>query len=205
MHNRTAATLAAACWAGGAVGYLGAEAATAARYGPQYRCADDAISDLGTSASPWAALMNTAFCVQGTLFLAGALLAVRAVRPRRAPVVLVFAAANAVGNLLVAAVPSGEGRWHVVGAVLAIVGGNAAAVAGAHLVRSAPARWASVALGGTGLVCAALLTVLDWPSPAVLERISVYTILGWQLLAAKSLLPARRERTERTERDRGRR
>jgi hypothetical membrane protein len=203
MHNRRTGTAAAACWAAGAAGYLLAEAVAAARH-PGYSYTYNAISDLGTPVSPSAVLMNAGFCLQGAMFLLGAVLAVRAVRPPRPAPVLVCAAANAAGNVLVATVHSGAGPWHVVGAVLAIVGGNLTVLAAARMLRPAAVRWASVALGVTGLACAAMWVVTDWLPGPVWERVSVYTIIGWQLLAAAALLPAWRERTQRTERDGGR-
>lgn len=206
MLNRSPALAAAACWIAGALIYLLAEALTAARYGPRYSYTHNAISDLGTAASPSAAVMNAAFCLQGVLFLLGATLAVRAQRPRRTTPFVVFAACNAVGNVLVATVHSGEGPLHVVGAILAIAGGNAAAVAGAGLMRTATGRRISLALGILGLLSAAMWPLaVAVPPAAVWERISVYTILGWQLFAAAALLPARGEGAQRTERDRSRR
>lgn len=204
MHNRRTRTAAAVCWTAGAAGYLLAEAVAAARY-PGYSYAHDAISDLGTPQSPSAVLMNGGFCLQGTMFLLGTALAVRAVQPARPAPMLVFAAANAAGNVLVATVHSGAGPWHVVGAVLAIAGGNLTALTAARMLRPAAVRRASVALGVAGLACAALWVVTDRLPGPVLERMSVYTIIGWQLLAAAALLPAWRERTQRTQRDGGRR
>ncbi|MEV3904951.1 DUF998 domain-containing protein [Mycobacterium sp. NPDC050551] len=204
MHNRSTGTAAAACWTAGAVGYLLAETIAAVHY-PGYSYVHDAISDLGTPQSPSAVLMNAGFCLQGAMFLLGAVLAVRAVRPPRPAPVLACAAANAAGNVLVATVHSGAGPWHVVGAVLAIAGGNLTALAAARMLRPAAVRWASVGLGVTGLVCAAMWVVTDRLPGPVWERVSVYTIIAWQLLAAAALLPALRERTQGAERDGGRR
>ncbi|MCZ8378511.1 DUF998 domain-containing protein [Mycobacterium sp. CPCC 205372] len=202
MHNRRTGIAAAACWTAGAGGYLLAEAVAAAHH-PGYSYAHDAISDLGTPQSPSAVLMNAGFCLQGAMFLLGAVLAVRAVRPSRPAPVLVCAAANAAGNVLVATVHSGAGPWHVVGAVLAIAGGNLTALAAAPMLRPAAVRWASAALGATGLACAAMWVITDRLPGPVLERVSVYTIVCWQVLAAAALLPAWRERAQRTERDGG--
>ena len=109
--------------------------------------------------------MNTAFCVQGTLFLVGAILTVRAVEARKAGLFVTLAAANAVGNLLIAAFHSGpaaraEGTaWvHAIGAVLAIVGGNAAILAGSRIVGGWH-RKVSVALGAFGLLSFVLFVI----------------------------------------------
>src|ERR1700742_5395999 len=125
---------AAVAWLSVGLAYLTLEGIAAAAFRPHYRYAHNFISDLGipSSGSPLAWLMNTAFCLQGTLFLVGAILTVRAVKARGAGLFVTLAAANAVGNLLIAAFHSGPASrangtagLHVIGAVLAIVGGDA--------------------------------------------------------------------------------
>ena len=112
-----------------------------------------------------------------------------------------LAAANAVGNLLIAAFHSGpaaraEGTaWvHAIGAVLAIVGGNAAILAGSRIV-SGWHRKVSVALGAFGLLSFVLFVIELKASSAlplgVWERCSVYSITAWQLLTAAWLLSRR--------------
>lgn len=184
---------AAAAWIVGAAAYLGAEALAAAAR-PGYHYAADYISDLGVPGLPLAGLMNTGFAVQGVSFLVGAVLA-----PGRRRALTACAAANAVGNVLVATVHAGHGPLHLIGAALAIVGGNAAALAGARLTGGRGFRSVSRLLGTVGLVATAGLvgqawTGLDVLPAAVWERVAVYPILAWQLLAAAALLlPARRE------------
>lgn len=195
MSARAGAT----CWLVAGIVYPTFEAIAAAAV-PEYRYAHDFISDLGRPDSPLSYVMNAAFAVQGTLFFAGAALLVRATR--RAPLFLGAAAANVIGNLVVAAVPSGGAgvAWvHVSGAVLAIVGGNVAVLAGHPLVDGARLyRVASVALGALGLVSFGLLAVASTTAAtivapnAVWERTSVYTIIGWQVLSAVVLLSRRR-------------
>ncbi len=194
MTARTAAS----CWLIAGIAYVGLEA-IAAHAVPGYAYAHDFISDLGRPASPLHPLMNAAFVLQGTLFLAGAALVVRAVA-RRARSFVVFAAANAVGNIMVASVPSGSPgiAWvHVTGATLAILGGNAAIVAGTPVVNHVGARshYRAISLGlaALGLLSFAMLamstasiTVL-FPA-AVWERTSVYTIILWQTMSALQLL-----------------
>src|ERR1700721_1436816 len=158
---------AAVAWASAGLAYLTMEAVAAAAFRPHYSYARNLISDLGIPSddSPLAWLMNTAFSVQGTLFLVGAILTVRAVAPRKAGLFLTFAAANAVGNLLIAAFHSGPASHanktagvHAIGAVLAIVGGNAAILAGSRIV-SGWHRKVSVALGAFGLLSFALFVI----------------------------------------------
>jgi hypothetical membrane protein len=202
-RRRLYAGCAAVAWTSAGLAYLTLEAVAAAAFRPHYSYAHNFISDLGIPSddSPLAWLMNTAFCLQGTLFLVGAILSVRAVAPRKAGLFVTLAAANAVGNLLIAAFHSGPAAradgtaWvHAIGAVLAIVGGNAAILAGSRIV-SGWHRKVSVALGAFGLLSFVLFVVeLKASSPlplGVWERCSVYSITAWQLLTAAWLLSRR--------------
>jgi hypothetical membrane protein len=194
---------AAVAWLSAGLAYLTLEGIAAAAFRPHYSYARNFISNLGIPSgdSPLAWLMNTAFGVQGSLFLVGAILMVSAVTPRKAGLFLTLAAANAVGNLLIAAFHSGpaaraEGTaWvHAIGAVLAIVGGNAAILAGSRIV-SGWHRKVSVALGAFGLLGFVLFVIELKASSAlplgVWERCSVYSITAWQLLTAAWLLNRR--------------
>jgi hypothetical membrane protein len=194
---------AAVAWLSAGLAYLTLEGIAAAAFRPHYSYAHNFISDLGipSSDSPLAWLMNTAFCLQGTLFLVAAILTVRAVAPRKAGLFLTFAAANAVGNLLIAAFHSGPASHangtagvHAIGAVLAIVGGNAAILAGTRIV-SGWHRKVSVAVGAFGLLSFALFVIELTASSSlplgILERCSVYSITAWQLFMAAWLLSQR--------------
>lgn len=194
---------AAVAWLSAGLGYLTLEGIAAAAFRPHYSYAHNVISNLGipSNDSPLAWLMNTAFCVQGTLFLVGAILTVRAVEARKAELFVSLAAANAVGNLLIAAFHSGPASHangtaevHAIGALLAIVGGNAAILAGSRIVGGWH-RKVSVALGAFGLFSFALFVIELKASSAlplgVLERCSVYSITAWQLFMAAWLLSQR--------------
>jgi hypothetical protein len=148
--------------------------------------------------------MNAAFVFQGTLFFAGAAFLNRGTGPRGARLLVACAAANAVGNVVVAAVPGGPtgiGWLHVAGAVLAIVGGNAAILVGSAIPCAGRCyRAVSVGLAVLGLLSFVLLAIdattsgsatALLPGPA-LERTSVYTIIGWQVLTAFRLIATRR-------------
>jgi hypothetical membrane protein len=193
----------------GGLAYLTLEAVAAEAFRPHYSYAHNYISDLGATSgfdSPRAWLMNTAFCLQGSLFLGGAILATRAVRTRKPWLFLTFAAANAVGNILIAifhsgaAAPADGTAWvHATGAVLAIVGGNAAILAGSAVLGGP--RWyrgVSAWLGVVGLISFTmfviqLTTTAHYFVPAaVRERGSVYPITGWQIFTAAWLLTRRR-------------
>lgn len=175
------------------------EAVAAAGF-PCYSYADNFISDLGVSP-----VMNVgAFMVHGGLFLLGAVAATRAY-PATGVLGRAFvlaAAANAAGNILVGTFHSGMPpqaiNWHVIGAGLAIVGGNIAVVlAGIGSRRvGAPRAYAgaSIAIGVAGLVSLAALLVsgTTGPVPAgILERGSVYSIIGWELMTGIALLRRR--------------
>ena len=202
-------------WIGAGVGFLVLEAIVAVAFQPQYSYARDYISDLGVPTggmsqdqmfdSPLAYLMNIAFYLQGTLFLAGAVLVVRAVGSRNAGLFLTLASANAVGNILVGTFHSGpiaelDGTaWvHRVGAALAIAGGNAAILAGSAILRHASAsRWyraASCGLAAFGLMSLAMVVVGSTTTAIIVlphgvwERGSVYSIIGWQIFTAAYLL-----------------
>jgi hypothetical membrane protein len=203
IRRRPYAVSAAIAWTSAGLAYLILEAVAAAAFRPHYNYARNLISDLGipSNDSPLAWLMNTAFCLQGTLFLIGAILMVRAVAPRKSGLFVTLAAANAAGNLLIAAFHSGpaaraEGTaWvHAIGAVLAIVGGNAAILAGSRIV-SGWHRKVSVALGAFGLLSFVLFVIELKASSAlplgVWERCSVYSITAWQLFTAAWLVSRR--------------
>jgi hypothetical membrane protein len=201
---RLYAVSASVAWVSAGLAYLMLEAVAAAAFRPHYSYARNFISDLGKPSddSPLAWLMNTAFCVQGTLFLIGAILTVRAVGARTVGLFVTLAAANAVGNLLIATFHSGPSAtaWvHAVGAVSAIVGGNAAIIAGSRIVSGWPRR-VSVALGVFGLLSFALFVIALNASSVlplgVWERCSVYSITAWQLLTAIWLVCAMRPGTK---------
>jgi hypothetical membrane protein len=192
----THSSRAAVAWLSAGLSYLTLEAVAAAAFRPSYSYTGNFISDLGVAAhSPLSWLMNTAFCVQGTLFFVAAFLYVRGGETRRARLFLVLAAENMLGNLLIAVFHSGPSptAWvHATGAVLAIVGGNAAILAGSSMIGGWH-RAVSVALGAFGLLSFVMFVIaLKNPTPpAVWERCSVYSITAWELLTAARLLSRR--------------
>jgi hypothetical membrane protein len=131
--------------------------------------------------------MNTAFCVQGTLFLVGGIFLARA------RLFLSLVAANAIGNVLVAIFHSGV-PVHAVGAVLAIVGGNAAILAGSRIGEPIYRR-VSVGLGVFGLLSFVIFVLaMRTSTVGVWERCSVYSILTWQMFTAIGTLWTRLDR-----------
>ena len=185
---------AAVAWLSAGLAYLTLEGIAAAAFRPHYSYAHNFISDLGIPSgnSPLAWLMNTAFCVGGALFLVGAILAVRAVEARKAGLFLTLAAANAVGNLLIAAFHSGpasHAKQNTLGCAPSArcwrsSGGNAAILAGSRIV-SGWHRKVSVALRASSLLSFALFVVALKASSTlplgILERCSVYSITAWRI------------------------
>lgn len=178
--------------------YLVTEAVVAGQI-PGYRYSVDYISDLGQPArSPWASWMSGAFIVQGAAFALAAALVVAAMR--LGPGGLRFfglALIYGVGSAAVGLFPGGGADTgavvHVAGATAAIVGGNLAIIsAGAAFLRRSRFRvlgGSGVALGIVGLVSAGFLllnSMLDAHlvfGDGAWERVAIYTIIGWQLLA----------------------
>jgi hypothetical membrane protein len=164
--------------------YLATETIAASAF-PGYNYATNYISDLGVSAcptvyngreicSPLWFVMSAGFIVQGALFIAAAVLA------RLNRVVLAFAVLYGVGSIMVGLFNETLGTIHVVGATLAIVCGNLAAIA----TRRIPL----VVIGVIGLIGAILLETTDVAPDGVLERIAVYAITATQLLLGILLL-----------------
>lgn len=203
--TRRTLSVAAALWISGAVIFLGFEAIAAAAI-PDYSYTAKYISVLGVPEwSPRASLMNWGFYLQGVLFLAGALVAVRSIHGRWTGVVFVLlTATNTVGNFLVGFVHGFSPLWndgyewlHGFGAFLAIGGGNAAILVGAVVIgRAVSVRWyqpIGVMIGVAGLVFAAMLhTYARWAADfshiGLVERACVYTIMAWQIFTGLTLL-----------------
>src|SRR6476661_1257685 len=145
-QDRTLRMRAGASFLGAGCVYLAGEAVAARAWtAPAYSYARNWISDLGAPASglfhgrmvdsPLHGLMNAAFLADGLLFLLGAVLLARAARPARpASLFLGLAAVHSAGMLLIAlvpeTVPAPVGSLHLVGALLAIGGGNGAIMLG---------------------------------------------------------------------------
>lgn len=179
-------------WLASTVCYFVAEAVSASAFAG-YDYATMYVSALGEpGASPLAWVINAAFVVQGVLLPVGGWLLTRGAPPLPFRICLV---AIVIGNVLIATMHSGAGTvWHGVGAALALVGGNAAALAGARALRP-PVAWPGYAttatvLGGLGLLCLIPVVLLVEPV-GVWERGSVYAIYAWQTLTAVLVLRSR--------------
>lgn len=208
---------AGAAWLAAGGVFLLTEAAAAERFTPRYSYLRNFISELGSTVcktppggppacSPLAGPMNLAFAAAGLLFVAA--MALAASTPgagRERSRFLAAGLAHGVGLLLVAVVHGGApiaasaAPLHVVGAILAIVGGNLAiAVSPVPTAGGAPAllkRWGGIAcaVGLAALVLLVVFTALR--QPALLgfwERVSCYSIISWELVFGGWLLFARR-------------
>jgi hypothetical membrane protein len=175
--------------------------------------------------SPLHVVMNAAFVLHGVLFTVAAVLATVGSRSATARWFRALAVVHGVGMVLVgsfhgsqSAVENGLAVLHVAGAALAILGGNGAAVlAGVVLLRrgaEAGARpggsrsgrrligTASIVLGVAGVVGLVMLEVdsgsssIDLLPDGVWERVAVYAVLAWDLLAGVTLLATRRPAVE---------
>ena len=203
--------------AAGAV-YLIAEGASAYAFSPPYSYAKNYISDLGVAAcgttfdgraicSPLHLLMDAGFILAALCFLAAAIVCAATLSGWWRFVFVALVATHAVGNSLVAIFPEASAapaidapHLHLLGAALAIIGGNIAILSAAPLARAlglpAVNRYACVGLPILGLVAFYILFVARSHSASNIlsdgtwERMSVYTITGWQILTGACLLGA---------------
>ena len=205
--TRANLTILATIWLAAPFVFFITEAAAAAAVPPPYiySYAHDYISQLGVPGwTQLAAVMNAGFYVQGVLFLVGAILAARESATGRRRLFVVLVALYALGDVLVAAfhgdpakAASGAGPLHWLGALLAMLAGNAAILAGSSVVAGlVNLRWyrrVSVFLAVLGFLS---FVILGNPAarsyPGLWERGCVYSILLWQIFSALVLLLARR-------------
>ncbi len=190
--------LAAAAFLVGGCTYLAAEAISARGWTDRaYSYARNNISDLGIpDISPWHPVMNTGFVVDGTLFvLAGLGLSVL-FEGRARWIVLGTSVVHGVGSIVVGlahASVDGASTPHAAGAGMAIIGGNLVLLAaGRYGGRVGAPRWytaASAVAGVAGLAGFALfLADTGILGGGAFERISVYTIIGWEIVTGAALL-----------------
>jgi hypothetical membrane protein len=194
--------------------YVIAEAVAAMAWkNPPYNYARYYISDLGVSGppemshgsmvySPLYYVMNSAFFIEGVLAIAAALLLRKLLINKSGRVtVSTLAILHGIGMFGVAIVHGSPemmhnpiGAVHVIGASLAIILGNTECIcAGIAARRSGAPAWFknySVFMGVFGLL--GLAALLGWHSIpfGITERISVYTIIGWDITTGIFLLGA---------------
>lgn len=216
--NKPVLRLAGSLWLVAGTCYLLAEATAAAAF-PGYSYAHNYISDLGMPYdsiidgreihSPLASVMDFGgFILDGVLSAAAAIAAIAAIgaRGRAETLFLVFAMVHSFGSILVGTFHSGAREAggglehiHVIGAALAIIGGNCASIAAASLSGQIGASrgycMASRGLGICGLLGLVLLEAsrasgLAIAPEGILERASVYAITIWKILTGLTILAA---------------
>ncbi len=216
---RTRTALAGAAWLLAGLVFVIVEAVAATQFTPGYDYAVNYISELGVvgcreayngvqACSPLGDLMDAAFIASGLLFGAGAALLYPQLQGRGRRLLLALGIIHAIGLVLVGVFHGGsfvgqEGLavFHVIGALMAIVGGNLAiALAPVARVFGAPAAlrrlgpWAAAAgLGGLLVLIISSGAKLGIPpGDGAWERLSVYSITLWQVLTGGWLLFERR-------------
>jgi len=191
-----------------ALEYVVTEVITASAWKtPVYSYASNWISDLGAPdcstfqgrvvCSPLHDVMNTGFIAS--------ILLLRLFSGASRYVSLVLALIYSIGIMLVGSfhgstAATANGTFHYLGAFMAIVGGNIAAIVTGFLwKRLEMPRWygsISIVLSFLGIACGVVLgTTIGRIPPGIPERASVYTILLWQLLTGIVLLVGVRQRT----------
>ncbi len=216
---RTRTALAGAAWLLAGLIFVIVEAIAATQFTPTYDYAVNYISELGVvgcmeayngvqACSPQADLMNAAFIGSGLLFGVASALIYPQLQGRGRRRLLALGVTHAIGLVLVGVFHGGafvgaEGLavFHVIGALMAIVGGNLAiAFAPVALDFNAPVffrrlgPWAAAAgLGGlVVLVISSGAKLGIPPGDGAWERLSVYSISVWDVLIGAWLLFARR-------------
>lgn len=186
----------------GALVFFLFEAIAAAAVIPSYSYVNNFISALGVPAwSPLAAVMNSGFWVQGIFILLGAAIVAHGSETGHRRWFIALVALTATGYLLVgtvygdsAAAQDGLFWLHGLGAVLAIVSGNAAIVAGSAVVAGfVGARWyrsVSIILACVGFSSFVVPFFVSAAAadPGLWQRMSVYPVPLWQILSAVLLL-----------------
>lgn len=198
--------LGAALFVLGAAVYVVTEAISASAWQePAYRYAYNYISDLGVAGpltidgrdvlSPLAWVMNAGFMAHGLLFALGYLLVLPLLEGKAKFLALAAAVIHGIGNVMIGYFPgiSYDGLSpHLLGAGLAIIGGNLAVILGGVSVRRPypGLGWGGVGLGIFGIVALGIMVSGIFGHPAVFERLSVYSMTAWDLIFGFNMLLA---------------
>lgn len=189
--------------------YLATEALAALHFAPSYSYSRNFISELGIpdcgaalyqhgppGCSPLSGAMNAGFIIEGGLFVLAAALLFVSLRGRRRYLFEFFAVVHGSGLVLAGLfhaggpdIANGHVAYHLLGASLAIFGGNLAITLApiGDLADSASIGRSGQALGAIGLLAGTIFSVTVarqtplWLDYAVWERLSVYTIVAWDL------------------------
>ncbi|MGI8811340.1 MAG: DUF998 domain-containing protein [Pyrinomonadaceae bacterium] len=183
-----------------AIQFFVAQVVVQAAWTTPFSLATNYISDLGNTAcanypadsvtyvcSPWHAVMNISFFLQGVIIIAGALLIAPFLRRHRAKIwVLALLILTGAGMLGVGMFPENvDNNAHVFSAALQFVTGNLALVIiGITRIIRATAKWfsaASIALGSLGLAATVLFPTGNHLGIGIggMERVAAYTFPIW--------------------------
>lgn len=179
--------------------FAGEAIAANAWHGPAYSYARNWISDLGVvdhiafdgtlidSPAAWA--LNSAWIVNGLLALAGVSLLRRVRSTRTGVAAFVFTVGYTIGLITIAffhEAPAWMFPFHLVGALMAIAGGNVAVTLyGIHALqvqRSRPGAVTLVILGTLGFTATVLQQFIPTDLVGVFERFAAYPVLTAQLV-----------------------
>lgn len=190
--------------------FVGEVWAAAGWEGRPYRWTVDAISELGVPETRHAgsdafrathhAVMNATFVATGVRTLLAGVTLAPFVPSRGRRTVLALTAAYGLGVVIVGLFPTGmpslRSDVHGVGAGLTLIGGSALLVA---LTVSLWSRYRRLALVTLVLAAASvagnLCAVLQIGGFGLVERVSVYAVVLWQVLVGLLVLARRPERT----------
>ena len=191
------------------LGYVIVEAVVASAWtDPPYNYIYDQIPDLGNPTcgpfqervicSPLYGLMNAMFVVHGILFGVASVLLSRLLAGVTRAVVFVLALVYAVGLSMItifyqhAGMPPIVEVLNITGAFLGIVAGSIIAIIfGTQRRRLLLPSWlgpASVVLGVVGIVAGIVFFALSLAPLGVRERVSIYPLILWQIVAGLALL-----------------
>ena len=192
--------------------YLVVEAVVASAWrDPRYSYLDNLVPSLGATTcgelngqlvcSPLNPLMNVMFVVHGALFAAAAILLSPALRGRVRGLLIGSSILYAVGLSAITVFHHYEGMpvvvrvLNITGAFVGIFAGGAIAIiVGLRREAFGLPAWmtgVSVVLGAVGIVAGIAFFALSIGPLGVRERVSIYPLLLWQLLAGASLIRAR--------------
>lgn len=192
-----------------ALGYLVIEAVVAAAWiDPPYDYLANLVPSLGSTAcgpsngqlvcSPRHDLMNAMFVGHGLLFAVAGVVLSRLLTGRRRTLMVVLSVLYAVGLSMItvfhhyAGMPVTVRVLNISGAFLAIIAGGLLAILAGRTARRLRiprwAAWTSVVLGIVAVGAGIVFFALSIGPLGVRERVSIYPLLLWQLVAGMVLL-----------------
>jgi len=153
-----------------------------------YSFARNYVSDLGATVSPWHALMNGSFVLQGLLIAGGALLTWRrwSMLGRIGMCLLLI---SGLGVVMVGFVPEdGNGSLHRLGAAFHFLGAGLGMITAGLSARHGAFRWVSIAVGLAVLAATVLVgegsgALIRDVGVGAVERVAAYGIAGWMVIA----------------------